>query len=81
LENTNDEVPHYVIFFIFMSKNDWSYTSTPPYTFMVWCPVKAQGQLYLDLTFTSHFSAQSVFLCTLFANTSICIFTILTPTD
>jgi len=29
------------------SKNAWSYTSTPPYAFMTWCSVKAQGQLYL----------------------------------
>jgi hypothetical protein len=28
-------------------KNAWSYTSTPPYTFMAWCSVKAQGQFYL----------------------------------
>jgi hypothetical protein len=26
-------------------KNAWSYTSTPPYTFMAWCSVTAQGQL------------------------------------
>jgi hypothetical protein len=32
------------------SKNDWSYTSTPQYAFMVWCLVK-QGQLYLTFTF------------------------------
>jgi hypothetical protein len=31
-------------------KNAWSYTSTPQYAFMVWCSVKAQGQLYLYLT-------------------------------
>jgi hypothetical protein len=29
------------------SKNEWSYNSTPQYAFMVWCSVKAQGQLYL----------------------------------
>jgi hypothetical protein len=28
-------------------KNECSYTSTPQYTFMVRCSVKAQGQLYL----------------------------------
>jgi hypothetical protein len=28
------------------SKNEWGYTSTPPYAFMAWCSVKAQG-LYL----------------------------------
>jgi hypothetical protein len=28
-------------------KNAWSYTSAPQYTFMEWCSVKAQGQLYL----------------------------------
>jgi hypothetical protein len=28
-------------------KNVWSYTSIPQYAFMVWCSVKAQGQLYL----------------------------------
>jgi hypothetical protein len=32
------------------SKNEWSYTSTPQYAFMVWCSVKAQGQLYLYLS-------------------------------
>jgi hypothetical protein len=32
-------------------KNAWSYISTPQYTFMVWCSVKVQGQLYL-LPFT-----------------------------
>jgi hypothetical protein len=30
-------------------KNAWSYTSNPPYVFMAWCLVKAQGQLYLTL--------------------------------
>jgi hypothetical protein len=30
-------------------KNEWSYTSTPQYTFMAWCSVKAQGQLYFYL--------------------------------
>jgi hypothetical protein len=25
------------------SKNEWSYTSTPPYAFMAWCLVKALG--------------------------------------
>jgi hypothetical protein len=28
-------------------KDAWSYTCTPQYAFMVWCSVKAQGQLYL----------------------------------
>jgi hypothetical protein len=28
-------------------KNAWSYTSTPPYTFMVWWSVKAQGPTLL----------------------------------
>jgi len=27
-------------------KNMWSYISTPQYSFMAWCSVKAQGQLY-----------------------------------
>jgi hypothetical protein len=31
------------------SKNEWSYTSTPPHAFMAWCSVKTQGQLYLYL--------------------------------
>jgi hypothetical protein len=26
------------------SKNEWRYTSTPQYAFMVWCSVKAQGE-------------------------------------
>jgi hypothetical protein len=30
-------------------KNAWSYTPTPQYTFMAWCSVKAQRQLYLYL--------------------------------
>jgi hypothetical protein len=30
-----------------MSKNEWSYTSTPQYAFMAWRLVKAQGRLYL----------------------------------
>jgi hypothetical protein len=25
------------------AKNEWSYTSTPQYAFMVWCSVKSQG--------------------------------------
>jgi hypothetical protein len=29
-------------------KKSWSYTSIPQYAFMVWCPVKAQGQLYVS---------------------------------
>jgi len=29
--------------------NSWSYSSTPQCAFMVWCPVKAQGQLYIYL--------------------------------
>jgi hypothetical protein len=28
-------------------KNGWSYTSTPPYVFMIWCLIKHRGQLYL----------------------------------
>jgi hypothetical protein len=32
-----------------MSKNEWSYTSTPQYVFMALCSAKAQGQLYLYL--------------------------------
>jgi hypothetical protein len=32
------------------SENEWSYTSTPQYAFMVWCLVKGQGQLYPYLT-------------------------------
>jgi hypothetical protein len=32
-----------------MSKNEWSYTSIPQFTFMAWCLIKAQGQLYLYL--------------------------------
>jgi len=35
------------------SKNKWSYTSTPQYDFMAWCSVKAQGQLYLTLTYST----------------------------
>jgi hypothetical protein len=31
-------------------KNEWSYTSTPPYAFMAWCSVEAQVQLYLTFT-------------------------------
>jgi hypothetical protein len=31
---------------VLTSKNEWSYTSLPQYTFMAWCLVKAQGQLY-----------------------------------
>jgi hypothetical protein len=34
---------------VLMLKSAWSYTSTPQYAFMVWCLVKAQGQLYLYL--------------------------------
>jgi hypothetical protein len=34
-------------------KNAWSYTSTPQYAFMAWCSVKAQGQLYLYLTYVN----------------------------
>jgi hypothetical protein len=34
---------------VLRSKNEWSYASTPPYAFMAWCLVKAQGQLYLYL--------------------------------
>jgi hypothetical protein len=33
-------------------KNAWSFTSTLPYIYMVWCLVKYQGQLYLYLTLT-----------------------------
>jgi hypothetical protein len=29
--------------------NDWSYNFTPQYSFMAWCLVKAQRQLYLYL--------------------------------
>jgi len=32
-----------------MSKNERCYASTPQYASMVWCSVKAQGQLYLYL--------------------------------
>jgi hypothetical protein len=35
-------------------KNEWSYTSTPQYTFIAWCSVKAQRQLLpLPLLFTT----------------------------
>jgi hypothetical protein len=37
------------------SKNEWSYTSTPHYAFMVWCSVKAQGQLYIYFYFVRAF--------------------------
>jgi len=29
------------------SKIEWSYTSSPQYAFMAWCPVKAWRKLYL----------------------------------
>jgi len=29
------------------SKNEWSYTATPQYAFLVWPLVKAQGKLYI----------------------------------
>jgi hypothetical protein len=32
-------------------KNAWSYTSIPPYVYMVWCLVKHQEQLYLTLPY------------------------------
>jgi hypothetical protein len=32
------------------SKNEWSYTSTPQYTFIRWCSDKAQGWLYIYFT-------------------------------
>jgi len=32
--------------------NAWNYTFTPPYAFIAWCSVKAQGQIYLYLAFT-----------------------------
>jgi hypothetical protein len=32
-------------------KNAWNYTSTPQNTFMAWCLVKAQEQLYLYLQY------------------------------
>jgi hypothetical protein len=34
--------------------NEWSYTSTPQYTSMAWCSVKAQGQLTLPFTNVSY---------------------------
>jgi hypothetical protein len=36
---------------VFGSKNEWRYTSTPQYTFMAWCSVKAQGKLHLYLLY------------------------------
>jgi hypothetical protein len=30
-------------------KNVWSYAPTPQYAFVVWCSVKAQGQLYTSI--------------------------------
>jgi hypothetical protein len=39
------------------SKNEWSYTSTPQYTFMAWCSVQAQGP---------HFTLPSVSACNKF---------------
>jgi hypothetical protein len=35
------------IIFQSRAKNEWSYTSTPPYAFIAWCLVKAQEQLYV----------------------------------
>jgi hypothetical protein len=37
------------------AKNVWSYTSTSQYAFMVWCSVKAQGQLYLYCYLSSYY--------------------------
>jgi hypothetical protein len=31
------------------AKNAWSFTSIPQQSFIAWCSVKAQGQLYLYL--------------------------------
>jgi hypothetical protein len=42
-------------------KNEWSYTPLPQYSFMVWCSVKAQGQLYLYLQVQVTFSVCSTF--------------------
>jgi hypothetical protein len=33
------------------SKNEWSYTSTPQYAFMVRCSLKAQGQLFYFISY------------------------------
>jgi hypothetical protein len=32
------------------SKNAWSYTSTPPFTFTAWCLIKHRKKLYLNYT-------------------------------
>jgi hypothetical protein len=42
------------------SKNEWSYTSTPQYTFMAWCSVKAQGQLYLYLAMRAYWASGGI---------------------
>jgi len=42
-------------------KNGRSYTSTPQYTSMAWCSVKAQGQLYLSPYLTHIYGPKYVF--------------------
>jgi hypothetical protein len=43
---TRDKADHSPPFSVEV-KNAWSYISTPPYVFMVWCLIKHQGQPYL----------------------------------
>jgi hypothetical protein len=47
LERETDHSPSYRAEF----KEYMKLYPTPQYAFMAWCPVKAQGQLYLDLLF------------------------------
>jgi hypothetical protein len=61
------------------AKNVWSCTSTPQYTFMVWCPVKkAQGQLYLLVVrkvfgITAHSYVEELSIITTFLRIVICM--------
>jgi hypothetical protein len=44
------------------SKNEWSYTSTPQYTFMAWCSVKHRDNFTFTFTFTFRL-IEVVFFC------------------
>jgi hypothetical protein len=47
------------------SKNEWSYTYIPPYTFMAWCSFKAQEHLYVyryDMKFMQTVTSESIIM-------------------
>jgi hypothetical protein len=62
------------------SKNDWSYTSTPQYTFMAWCLVKRSTETTLPLSLSPEYKPDTLTViknpCSSFHDLRRCVITI-----